>query len=434
MQRSDFELMAPAGSREALAAAVQAGADSVYFGVGELNMRALASSAFTVENLPEIVGFVHEHGVKAYLTVNTVVFDEDMPEVERVLDAARAAQIDAVIASDVAVIAACRSRGIEVHLSTQLNIANTAALRFYARDADVAVLARELTLEQIACIARAIDEEDIRGPSGRPVRLELFCHGALCMAASGRCYMSLHTRGKSANRGACLQTCRRSYVLKDAERDIELELANGYLLSPKDLKTIDFLDRIVAAGVRVFKIEGRARGPEYVHAAVACYDEALSAVADGTFSPQKVEGWNARLSEVFNRGFWDGYYLGERVVALAGGYGSQAIRRKRFAGKCVNYFARAGVAQFLIQAEGFEKGARLLVTGPTTGAVEFDAAQIVCDEAELDHCRQGQSITVKVPSRVRENDKLYVMELRTGNDAGKDEGQDAGKDEAGKSS
>ena len=357
-----------------------------------------------------------------------------MPEVERVLDAARAAQIDAVIASDVAVIAACRSRGIEVHLSTQLNIANTAALRFYARDADVAVLARELTLEQIACIARAIDEEDIRGPSGRPVRLELFCHGALCMAASGRCYMSLHTRGKSANRGACLQTCRRSYVLKDAERDIELELANGYLLSPKDLKTIDFLDRIVAAGVRVFKIEGRARGPEYVHAAVACYDEALSAVADGTFSPQKVEGWNARLSEVFNRGFWDGYYLGERVVALAGGYGSQATRRKRFAGKCVNYFARAGVAQFLIQAEGFEKGARLLVTGPTTGAVEFDAAQIVCDEAELDHCRQGQSITVKVPSRVRENDKLYVMELRTGNDAGKDEGQDAGKDEAGKSS
>ena len=426
MQRSDFELMAPAGSREALAAAVQAGADSVYFGVGELNMRALASSAFTVENLPEIVGFVHEHGVKAYLTVNTVVFDEDMPEVERVLDAARAAQIDAVIASDVAVIAACRSRGIEVHLSTQLNIANTAALRFYARDADVAVLARELTLEQIACIARAIDEEDIRGPSGRPVRLELFCHGALCMAASGRCYMSLHTRGKSANRGACLQTCRRSYVLKDAERDIELELANGYLLSPKDLKTIDFLDRIVAAGVRVFKIEGRARGPEYVHAAVACYDEALSAVADGTFSPQKVEGWNARLSEVFNRGFWDGYYLGERVVALAGGYGSQATRRKRF--------ARAGVAQFLIQAEGFEKGARLLVTGPTTGAVEFDAAQIVCDEAELDHCRQGQSITVKVPSRVRENDKLYVMELRTVNDAGKDEGQDAGKDEAGKSS
>ena len=254
------------------------------------------------------------------------------------------------------------------------------------------------------------------------------------MAASGRCYMSLHTRGKSANRGACLQTCRRSYVLKDAEHDIELELANGYLLSPKDLKTIDFLDRIVAAGVRVFKIEGRARGPEYVHAAVACYDEALSAVADGTFSPQKVEGWNARLSEVFNRGFWDGYYLGERVVALAGGYGSQATRRKRFAGKCVNYFARAGVAQFLIQAEGFEKGARLLVTGPTTGAVEFDAAQIVCDEAELDHCRQGQSITVKVPSRVRENDKLYVMELRTGNDAGKDEGQDAGKDEAGKSS
>ena len=330
MQRSDFELMAPAGSREALAAAVQAGADSVYFGVGELNMRALASSAFTVENLPEIVGFVHEHGVKAYLTVNTVVFDEDMPEVERVLDAARAAQIDAVIASDVAVIAACRSRGIEVHLSTQLNIANTAALRFYARDADVAVLARELTLEQIACIARAIDEEDIRGPSGRPVRLELFCHGALCMAASGRCYMSLHTRGKSANRGACLQTCRRSYVLKDAERDIELELANGYLLSPKDLKTIDFLDRIVAAGVRVFKIEGRARGPEYVHAAVACYDEALSAVADGARRQPAENALPASASTTSPARAWRSFSFRPRALKRAQDSLSPDPRRARW--------------------------------------------------------------------------------------------------------
>lgn len=412
MQRSDFELMAPAGSREALAAAVQAGADSVYFGVGELNMRALASSAFTLENLPEIVNFCHAAGVKAYLTVNTVVFDEDGPEIARVLDAARAAGIDAVIASDVAAIAECRARGIEVHLSTQLNIANVAALRFYAREADVAVLARELTLEQVSHIAQAIRTQNICGPSGRLVRLELFCHGALCMAASGRCYMSLHTRGKSANRGACLQTCRRSYVLKDAERDIELELANGYLLSPKDLKTIDFLDRIVNAGVRVFKIEGRARGPEYVHATVSCYDEALSAVADGTFGPDKVKRWNERLAQVFNRGFWDGYYLGEKVVALAGGYGSQATLRKRFAGKCVNYFPRAGVAQFLIQAEGFAKGQRLLVTGPTTGVVELEAPDIVRNGIVCDSCRQGDDITIKVPSRVRENDKLYVLEAR----------------------
>ena len=404
--------MAPAGSREALAAAIAAKADSVYFGVGELNMRALASSAFTVNDLAEVAAICRTAGVKSYLTVNTVIFDEDMLAMREIVQSAAQAGIDAVIASDVAVIEACRRAGIEVHLSTQLNIANVEALRFYARWADVAVLARELTLEQVAHIAQAVKQENICGPSGAPVRLEMFCHGALCMAVSGKCYMSLHTRGKSANRGACLQTCRRSYVIKDAERDIELELNNGYLLSPKDLKTIGFLDKMVHAGVSVFKIEGRARGPEYVRTVVSCYDEALRAIADGGFTAERVADWNERLAEVFNRGFWDGYYLGTPTVELAGGYGSQAKLKKRFAGKCLKYFARARVAQFLIQAEGFKKGARLLVTGPTTGAVEFAAESMMKDDQRVEACDKGEDITIEVPCKVRENDRLYVMEPR----------------------
>ncbi len=404
--------MAPAGSREALAAAIAAKADSVYFGVGELNMRALASSAFTVNDLAEVAAICRTAGVKSYLTVNTVIFDEDMPAMREIVQSAAQAGIDAVIASDVAVIEACRRAGIEVHLSTQLNIANVEALRFYARWADVAVLARELTLEQVAHIAQAVKQENICGPSGAPVRLEMFCHGALCMAVSGKCYMSLHTRGKSANRGACLQTCRRSYVIKDAERDIELELNNGYLLSPKDLKTIGFLDKMVHAGVSVFKIEGRARGPEYVRTVVSCYDEALRAIADGGFTAERVADWNERLAEVFNRGFWDGYYLGTPTVELAGGYGSQAKLKKRFVGKCLKYFSRARVAQFLIQAEGFEKGARLLVTGPTTGAVEFSAESMMKDDQRVDACAKGQDITIQIPCKVRENDKLYLLQPR----------------------
>ena len=404
--------MAPAGSREALAAAIAAKADSVYFGVGELNMRALASSAFTVNDLAEVAAICRTAGVKSYLTVNTVIFDEDMPAMREIVQSAAQAGIDAVIASDVAVIEACRRAGIEVHLSTQLNIANVEALRFYARWADVAVLARELTLEQVAHIAQAVKQENICGPSDAPVRLEMFCHGALCMAVSGKCYMSLHTRGKSANRGACLQTCRRSYVIKDAERDIELELNNGYLLSPKDLKTIGFLDKMVHAGVSVFKIEGRARGPEYVRTVVSCYDEALRAIADGGFTAERVADWNERLAEVFNRGFWDGYYLGTPTVELAGGYGSQAKLKKRFVGKCLKYFSRARVAQFLIQAEGFEKGARLLVTGPTTGAVEFSAESMMKDDQRVDACAKGQDITIQIPCKVRENDKLYLLQPR----------------------
>ena len=306
LTREDLELMAPAGSREALMAACAAGADSVYFGVGKLNMRSAASSAFTVDNLSEIASICREHGVKSYLTVNTVIFDDDIDEMKTVVTAAKAAGIDAIIASDVAVMRFCNETGIEVHLSTQLNIANTEALRFYAQFADVAVLARELNLKQVARIAKAIETEKIVGPTGKTMRLEMFCHGALCMAVSGKCYMSLHTRGKSANRGACLQTCRRSYVIKDTERDIELELDNGYIMSPKDLKTIEFVDEMVDSGVRVFKVEGRARGPEYVRAVIECYDQALKAACEGGATAQQKEDWNKRLSEVFNRGFWSG--------------------------------------------------------------------------------------------------------------------------------
>ena len=369
MQRSDFELMAPAGSREALAAAIDAKADAVYFGVGELNMRALASSAFSVNDLAQIADICRAAGVKSYLTVNTVIFDEDMRSMHDIVQSAAQAGIDAVIASDVAVIEACRRAGIEVHLSTQLNIANVEALRFYAQWADVAVLARELTLEQVAHIAQAVKAENICGPSGAPIRLEMFCHGALCMAVSGKCYMSLHTRGKSANRGACLQTCRRSYVIKDAERDIELELDNGYLLSPKDLKTIGFLDKMVAAGVSVFKIEGRARGPEYVHAVVSCYNEAINACIDGTYSEEKVAQWDERLSKVFNRGFWIGYYIGQRLGEWSRNYGSEATERKVYAGRGIKYFSNLGVAEFLIEAAEIKVGDKLLITGPTTGAM-----------------------------------------------------------------
>lgn len=404
--------MAPAGSREALASACANGADSVYFGVGKLNMRSGASSAFTIDNLAEVAQICREHGVKSYLTVNTVIFDDDMAEMRETVDAAKAAGIDAIIASDVAVMQYCNSVGIEVHLSTQLNIANTAALRFYAQFADVAVLARELNLNQVKRISEAIDMEHIVGPTGKPMRLEMFCHGALCMAVSGKCYMSLHTRGKSANRGACLQTCRRSYVIKDTERDIELELDNGYIMSPKDLKTVDFVDEMVASGIRVFKIEGRARGPEYVRTVVQCYDEALKAAVAGGASQEQKETWNTRLAEVFNRGFWSGYYLGKTTAELTDGYGSKAELVKCHVGKCLKYFAKAGIAQFAVQSQGFEKGARLLITGPTTGAVEVTAEDFFVNDKPAAVVQKGEELTIRVPEKVRENDKLYVLEKR----------------------
>ena len=409
MQRSDFELMAPAGSREALAAAIDAKADAVYFGVGELNMRALASSAFSVNDLAQIADICRAAGVKSYLTVNTVIFDEDMRSMHDIVQSAAQAGIDAVIASDVAVIEACRRAGIEVHLSTQLNIANVEALRFYAQWADVAVLARELTLEQVAHIAQAVKAENICGPSGAPIRLEMFCHGALCMAVSGKCYLSLMTRGYSANRGSCIQTCRRSYIAKDKERDIEFEIDNEYIMSPKDLKTIGFLDRMVKAGVRVFKIEGRARGPEYVRTVVECYDEALKAIAEGRWNQELPTSWDARLATVFNRGFWDGFYLGQPVGELTEDYGSRATEKKFYTGKCLKYYSKLGVAEFLVQAQNFKRGEKLLITGPTTGAVYVTPEKILVDDAAVEDIQKGMDITFKVAEKVRENDKLYVV-------------------------
>lgn len=409
MQRSDFTLMAPVGSRESLFAAIAAGADAVYFGVENLNMRAHSAKAFTIDDLHEIAAICHEHGIESYLTVNTIIYDEERPLMKKIIDAAKAAGIDAVIASDVAVMSYCREVGQEVHLSTQLNISNIEALRFYAQFADVVVLARELTLKQVKAIADAIEAENICGPAGRPVRIEMFCHGALCMAVSGKCYLSLSTRGYSANRGACIQTCRRSYIAKDKERDIEFEIDNEYIMSPKDLKTIGFLDRMVKAGVRVFKIEGRARGPEYVRAVVECYDEALKAIAENRWNEQVSQSWDAKLASVFNRGFWDGFYLGAPVGELTQHYGSQATEKKIYVGKCLKYFAKAQVAEFLVQAQDFSLGEKLLITGPTTGAIYVTPEEILEDGTKLTEIKKGMDITFKIAEKVRENDKLYVV-------------------------
>ena len=409
MQRSDFTLMAPVGSRESLFAAIAAGADAVYFGVENLNMRAHSAKAFTIDDLHEIAAICHEHGIESYLTVNTIIYDEERPLMKKIIDAAKAAGIDAVIASDVAVMSYCREVGQEVHLSTQLNISNIEALRFYAQFADVVVLARELTLKQVKAIADAIEAENICGPAGRPVRIEMFCHGALCMAVSDKCYLSLSTRGYSANRGACIQTCRRSYIAKDKERDIEFEIDNEYIMSPKDLKTIGFLDRMVKAGVRVFKIEGRARGPEYVRAVVECYDEALKAIAENRWNEQVSQSWDAKLASVFNRGFWDGFYLGAPVGELTQHYGSQATEKKIYVGKCLKYFAKAQVAEFLVQAQDFSLGEKLLIAGPTTGAIYVTPEEILEDGTKLTEIKKGMDITFKIAEKVRENDKLYVV-------------------------
>ena len=420
LKRSDFEIMAPVGSRESLYAAIQAGADAIYFGVESLNMRAHSAKAFTVEDLKDIARICHKHQIKTYLTVNTIIYDGEMELMRSIIDAAKEADIDAVIASDVAVMSYCRQCGVEVHLSTQLNISNIESLRFFSQFADVVVLARELKLDQVQAIHEAIEKENICGPSGEPVRIEMFCHGALCMAVSGKCYLSLSTRGYSANRGSCIQTCRRSYIAKDKERDIEFEIDNQYIMSPKDLKTIGFLDRMVKAGVRVFKIEGRARGPEYVRTVTECYDEALCAIAEGRWSEEVSRSWDARLATVFNGGFWDGYYLGQPVGELTKHYGSQATERKTFAGLCVKYFSKLGVGEFLVQAQDFQLGDKLLITGPTTGAVYVTPQEILNDAQSVSEVKKGMDITFKVPEKVREHDKLYVVRLTRPEDIQKD--------------
>lgn len=406
---NEFEIMAPVGSRESLAAAIHAGADSVYFGIGRLNMRSHSANHFTIDDLKEIAGTCKAQGIKTYLTVNTVIYGEDIETMHKIVDAARAAGITAVIASDVAVMMYCRQAGVEVHLSTQLNISNIDALKFYAQFADVAVLARELNMNQVKEIHRQILEQNICGPKGQPVRIEMFCHGAFCMAISGKCYMSLHDANRSANRGECVQICRRSYTVTDNETGNQLEIDNKYIMSPKDLKTVRFIDRMMDAGVRVFKIEGRARGPEYVHTVVTCYREAIESVLDGTFTEEKKDLWDKRLSTVFNRGFWDGYYQGQKMGEWTKEYGNKATEKKVLIGKVMKYFSRLGVAEIAVEANTFSKGDKLLITGNTTGAMFLNADEIRYDLRPVDAAEQGWRVSIPVPGKVRPNDKLFKL-------------------------
>lgn len=404
---SGLELMAPVGSRDSLAAALQAGADSIYFGVTHLNMRAHSANTFTLDDLSEIAATCRDAGVRSYLTVNTIIYGEDLPLMRQVLDAAYEAGISAIIASDVAVMTYARAIGLEVHLSTQLNISNVEALRFYAQFADVVVLARELNLKQVADIHRAIVEENICGPSGQQVRIEMFCHGALCMAISGKCYLSEHCMGRSANRGECMQVCRRRYRLIDDETGNELVAEGRYLLSPKDLKTIDFLPQMIEAGVRVFKIEGRARGPEYVRTVVGAYKAALTTQQNREI----VDRENAKLKAVFNRGFWDGYYLGQPVPELSPGHGSQATERKVYVGRGTKYYSRLGLGEFHIEAAELHVGDRFLVTGPTTGAVYGVISEMHDDSnSAVPTARQGQNVAFAVDAKVRPSDKLFRID------------------------
>ena len=411
-----IEIMAPVGCWESLAAAIEAGATSVYFGIEYLNMRARSSANFTTEDLHKIVGICREAGVKTYLTLNTVMYPEDLPLMRTIVDNAKAAGLDAIIASDVAVMQYARSLGVEIHLSTQLNIANTEALRFYAQFADVVVLARELNMAQVASIYRDIVEQHICGPKGELLRIEMFCHGALCMAVSGKCYLSLNNLGYSANRGACMQVCRRGYIVKDKESDLELEVDNQYIMSPKDLKTIHFLNKMLDAGVRVLKIEGRARGAEYVQTVVSCYREAVEAWQRGDYADDaiilpRIEDWNTRLARVFNRGFWDGYYQGQHLGEWTHSYGSKATRKKVFAGKCTNFFKNIGVAEFFIEAtDAIREGDELLVTGETTGAYEVvahDMRNAKGDPKEV--IQKGAYFSLKTDKTIHRGDKLYVL-------------------------
>ncbi len=407
MNRKDFEIMAPVGSWESLAAAFDAGTDAVYFGIEGLNMRSRSSSNFSTEDMRTIVRECTARGVKSYLTVNTIVYDSDLELMRSIIDSAKEAGVSAIIASDMAAILYAREIGQEVHISTQVNVTNIEAVKFYSRFADVMVLARELNLNQVAAIHKTIETENLTGPAGKPIRLEMFCHGALCMAVSGKCYMSLHEMNSSANRGACNQICRRSYTVRDRETDEELVVDNKFIMSPKDLKTIHFLDRMVEAGVRVFKIEGRARGPEYVHEAVQCYSEALEAVCDGTFSQEKVAGWDARLEKIFNRGFWNGYYLGQRLGEWSAKYGSSATRTKVYAAKAMRYFHKIGIGEFQQEAGTLRVGDEVVITGPTTGALIFKVEELRVDLKPVDEVVKGDRFSMPVPDKVRSSDRLY---------------------------
>ena len=426
----DIEIMAPVGCWESLAAAIEAGATSVYFGIEHLNMRARSSANFTTQDLHTIVERCQAAGVKTYLTLNTVMYPEDLPLMREIVDHAKQAGLSAIIASDIAVLQYANEMGVEVHLSTQLNISNTEALKFYAQFADVVVLARELNMDQVASIYRDIVEQDIRGPKGELIRIEMFCHGALCMAVSGKCYLSLNNYAASANRGACVQICRRGYVVKDKDSDLELEVDNQYIMSPKDLKTIHFLNKVLDAGVRVLKIEGRARGAEYVKTVVECYREAVELwqngaypqplpkgkgeefLSDGTIET-KIADWNTRLARVFNRGFWDGYYQGQRLGEWTHSYGSRATRKKVFAGKCTNFFKNISVAEFYLEAtKEIREGDELLITGETTGAYELVARDIHDAKGKVrTEIHKGEYFAIKTDKMVRRGDRIFLLKV-----------------------
>lgn len=408
MNRKDFEIMAPVGSYESLHAAIAAGADAIYFGIGGLNMRSRSSVNFTLDDLRTIAAECSGCGVKTYLTLNIVLYDNDLEAAKATVDAAKEAGISAIIAADMAIILYARSVGMEVHMSTQVNITNYEALKFYSQWADVMVLARELNMEQVAKIHAQMVADDLRGPSGRPVAIEMFCHGALCMAVSGKCYMSLHLMDSSANRGACTQICRRAYTLTDSDTGEQIEVDNKYLMSPKDLKTVHFLNKMVDAGVSVFKIEGRARGPEYVRRAVEVYNEALNAICDGTYATDAmIADWDERLAQVFNRGFWDGYYQGQRLGEWSHKYGSSATRVKQYIAKGVKYFSRIGVGEFVMEAGELNVGDEVVITGPTTGALIVKVEDIQVDCRSVAKAVKGDAFSIAVPAKIRPSDRLY---------------------------
>jgi putative protease len=407
LKSKDIEIMAPVGSYESLRAAIQGRADSVYFGIGHLNMRSKSTLNFTTEDLQNISEICRENGIKSYITLNSVIFDNELDEMHRIVDEAKVNGINAIIASDLSVIRYARQAGMEVHMSTQTNITNIEAVRYYAKYADVMVTARELNLEQVGAITEAIEREQIKGPSGDLVKIEVFAHGALCMAVSGKCYLSLDNLNSSANRGACLQVCRRPYRVFDRDGEIELEIDNQYIMSPKDLKTINFIDKILLSGVKVLKIEGRGRSPEYVKTVTRCYREAVDACYEGKFTEEKLELWNQELVTVYNRGFWDGYYLGRKMGEWAGQYGSQATRKKIYVGKIMNYYSKSGIAEIKIEAHQLQTGDDVLIIGPTTGVIEDSIKEIWLDEKKVERTDKGDLCTIPVGTFLRPSDKLY---------------------------
>jgi U32 family peptidase len=408
-KNTKFEVMAPAGSWEAMMAAIKAGADSVYFGVEQLNMRARQTNNFLVDDLPEVARVCAEAGVKSYITMNTIIYDHDISLMRRIIDKAKEAGITAVIASDLAVMNYCRKKGMEVHISTQSNVTNIETVEFFADYADVVVMARELTLKQVGDMVKAIERNKITGPSGNLLQIEIFAHGALCMAVSGKCYLSLHSHNASANRGACIQNCRREYTVTD-EEGIELQIDNEYIMSAKDLCTIDFLDKILEAGVRVLKIEGRGRAADYVYTTTQCYREAVDAFEECTYTQEKIEVWKEKLSSVYNRGFWDGYYLGRKMGEWSNVHGSVATTKKIYIGKGVKYFEKIGVGEFLMESHDINIGDKLIVTGPTTGLIETTVEEIRLGSGDsVQQAVKGNTISLQIGEKIRASDKLYKI-------------------------